>query len=53
MNPEFRFKIIKYDNPETYYSFTFIDVKYIKIKKQYCLNFIICNIFFKCILYRK
>lgn len=39
----FSFKKIKYENPETYYSFTIIDVNYINTYQVKSIVVVLCN----------
>ena len=44
---DYTFKQIKYENPKTYSSFTFFELKYINTYQVWSINFTFCNLFFK------
>lgn len=44
---EYTCRRIKYENPKTYYSFTFFEFKYINTYQVWSINLTFCNLFFK------
>jgi len=44
---KFTLKIIKYKNPQYYFSFNLIDLKYINTSQIRSVNFVFCNLFFQ------